>query len=43
VSPVGELARVVAVAEAIIGQLYLAVFVARLVALYVVSSQDNSR
>ena len=42
VSPVGEVARVFAVAEAIIGQLYLAVFVARLVALYVVSSQDNS-
>jgi hypothetical protein len=43
VTPVGEMARMVAVAEAIIGQLYLAVFVARLVALYVVSSQRHSR
>jgi hypothetical protein len=39
VTPVSEMARMIAVAEAIIGQLYLAVFVARLIALYVMSSQ----
>ena len=41
VRPIGELARMFCVAEALIGQLYLAVFVARLVALYVVSSQRD--
>jgi voltage-gated potassium channel len=35
VSPVGDMARMFAVAEALIGQLYLVVFLARLVALYV--------
>ena len=42
VSPAGEMARMFAVAEAVIGQLYLAVFVARLVALYVVGSRRMS-
>ena len=37
VMPQGDMARMFAVAEALIGQLYLAIFLARLVALYVVS------
>ena len=37
VMPQGNMARMFAVAEALIGQLYLVVFLARLVALYVVS------
>ena len=35
ITPVGDLAQMFAVAEALIGQLYLTIFVARLVALYV--------
>jgi len=35
IAPVGDLAQMFAVAEALIGQLYLTIFVARLVALYV--------
>ncbi len=42
VSPVSEMARMFAVAEALIGQLYLAIFVARLVALYVVGGRRIS-
>ena len=42
VAPVSEMARMFAVAEAVIGQLYIAIFVARLVALYVVSSHLGS-
>jgi voltage-gated potassium channel len=36
ITPVGDVAHMFAVAEAVIGQLYLAIFVARLIALYVV-------
>jgi len=42
VSPMSEMARMFAVAEAVAGQLYLAVFVARLVALYVVGGRRIS-
>ena len=42
VSPASEMARMFAVAEAVTGQLYLAVFVARLVALYVFASRRMS-
>jgi len=35
VTPVGDIAQMFAVAEALIGQLYLTIFVARLVALYI--------
>jgi voltage-gated potassium channel len=36
ITPVGDVAHMFAVAEAVTGQLYLAIFVARLIALYVV-------
>ena len=39
VSPVGDMAQMFAVTEGIVGQLYLTIFVARLVALYVRRSQ----
>jgi hypothetical protein len=39
ITPHGEFAQMVAVAEAIIGQLYIAIFIARLIALYVAASQ----
>jgi len=42
VMPQGDMARMFAVAEALIGQLYLAIFLARLVALYVVSVRRPS-
>lgn len=42
VTPVSEMARMFAVGEAITGQLYLAIFVARLVALYAMSSRRAS-
>jgi hypothetical protein len=42
VAPVGDMARMFAVSEALIGQLYLAIFLARLVALYVVSVRRPS-
>jgi len=42
VSPNGEMAQMLAVAEALIGQLYLAIFVARLVALYVTRDRSGS-
>jgi hypothetical protein len=39
ITPVSELAQMMAVAEAVIGQLYIAIFIARLVALYVASDR----
>lgn len=42
VMPQGDMARMFAVAEALIGQLYLVIFLARLVALYVVSIRHRS-
>lgn len=42
VMPQGDMARMFAVAEALIGQLYLVIFLARLVALYVVSLRRRS-
>lgn len=39
ITPEHEIAEILAVAEGVIGQLYLAVFVARLVALYVATNQ----
>jgi len=43
VSPASDMARMFAVSEALIGQLYLAIFVARLVALYVRTRPGESR
>jgi hypothetical protein len=43
ITPRTELAQMLAVAEAIIGQLYLAIFVARLVALYVTEVRRHPR
>ena len=43
IRPRSELAQMMAVAEAVIGQLYLAIFVARLVALYVHDGQRPGR
>ncbi len=43
VSPYGDMAEMFTVSEALIGQLYLAVFVARLVALYVMQDRVLSR
>ena len=40
VSPRGDMAEMFAVSEAVVGQLYLAIFVARLVALYVVRDRE---
>jgi hypothetical protein len=42
VSPASDMARMFAVSEALIGQLYLAIFVARLVALYVRPTRGES-
>jgi hypothetical protein len=41
IRPHGEIAQMMAVAEAVIGQLYLAIFVARLVALYVATNRGR--
>lgn len=41
VVPHGELARMFTVTEAVIGQLYLAIFLARLVSLYLISVRDD--
>jgi hypothetical protein len=41
ITPAHELSETMALGEAVIGQLYLAVFVARLVALYVASSRSE--
>jgi voltage-gated potassium channel len=43
ITPRSELAQMLAVGEAIIGQLYLAIFVARLVALYVLGDRRHPR
>jgi hypothetical protein len=43
ITPRSELAQMMAVAEAVIGQLYLAIFVARLVALYVAEDRRHPR
>lgn len=43
ITPRTELAQMLAVAEAVIGQLYLAIFVARLVALYVAEVRRHPR
>jgi hypothetical protein len=43
ISPRSELAQMMAVGEAVIGQLYLAIFVARLVALYVSGDRHRPR
>jgi hypothetical protein len=43
ITPHGEFAQMGAVAEAIIGQLYIAVFIARLIALYVAADRDRRR
>jgi hypothetical protein len=42
VTPVDDMAQMFAVSEALIGQLYLAIFVARLVALYVRQAREQS-
>ena len=39
ITPVSELAQMMAVANAVIGQLYIAIFIARLVALYVAADR----
>ena len=43
VFPVSDMARMFTVAEALTGQLYLVIFMARLVALYVIGVRQNSR
>jgi len=43
VFPVSDMARMFTVAEALTGQLYLVIFMARLVALYVIGARQHSR
>jgi hypothetical protein len=43
VIPLSDMARMFTVAEALTGQLYLVIFMARLVALYVIGVRQNSR
>jgi hypothetical protein len=43
VFPVSDMARMFTVAEALTGQLYLVIFMARLVALYVIGVRQHSK
>jgi len=41
ITPVGEVTQTVVVAEAIVGQLYVAIFIARLMALYIAGARED--
>ncbi len=43
ITPLTRIARVMAVGEAVTGQLYLAVLIARLIGMEIISSQQKTR